>query len=434
MNFEEAMAYLYSRLPVFHNIGHRAYKPGLETTRAFCKRLGDPHLAYPTIHVAGTNGKGSVSNMLAAILQQAGYRTGLYTSPHLKDFNERIRVNGIPVPGDFVASFVETHQAYLEEINPSFFEATVAMAFDFFRQEQVDIAVIEVGLGGRLDSTNVIEPVVSVITNIGLDHTRQLGETLTLIAGEKGGIIKPGVPVVVSERQDDEIPGVLESIAGERGAPLFYGADYGRVVAGTFSEGLLHLDIERNNNDKYTNTVSVSLDLSGNYQKKNVLGVLSVVDRLKESGWQIPDTAVGEALATVTRLTGFKGRWTRLMERPFVVADTAHNLPGLRGTLEQFMTVPSAQRHFVLGFVSDKDISAMLGLLPRDAKYYFCAPSNTRAMPSLELLAKAESVGLIGTAFSDVNEALEHALAVAAPEDSIYIGGSTFVVADLHLL
>lgn len=434
MTYDEAMAYLYNRLPVFHNIGHRAYKPGLETTLAFCRHLGDPQEKYPTLHIAGTNGKGSVSNMLAAILQKSGYKTGLYTSPHLKSFTERIRVDGRPVPEPYVASFVDEHKAYIESISPSFFEVTVAMAFRYFAEEKVDIAVIEVGMGGRLDSTNIIRPVLSVITNIGYDHMRQLGGTLPLIAREKAGIIKPGVPVVISERQEEAVTDVFREVAEAGESPLFFGTDYGIIERESHQDGMLSLEIRKNTTDKNTNTVSIGLDLSGNYQKKNILGVLSAVDRLNAAGWALPVQKVQEALSSVTQMTGFKGRWTRIMEKPFVIADTAHNLPGFKGTLEQFLSVPAARRHFVLGFVGDKDIASMLELLPADALYFFCAPSNSRALPSFSLREQAKGFGLTGEAYGDVNEALAQALAQAGPADSIYVGGSTFVVADLHHL
>jgi len=431
MNYTEALAYLYNRLPVFHQIGARAYKPGLETTLAFCNKLGNPQNSYPTIHVAGTNGKGSVSNMLAAILQTAGYKTGLYTSPHLKSFTERIRVNGVPASEAYIADFVEEYRSYIETINPSFFEVTVAMAFDYFRREKVDVAVIEVGLGGRLDSTNIITPVLSVITNIGKDHMRQLGDTLPQIAFEKAGIIKEGVPVVVSEKQEPSITEVFERKAREMKTAVHYGTDFGRVVTEPVQNGLLPLKIEKSNNVKYNNTTRISLDLAGNYQKKNVLGVLVAVDQLRELGWSVGQEHVEKALANVAAITGFRGRWTRLYDKPFTVADTAHNLPGFSETIQQFATIPSAQQHFVLGFVHDKDISSMLAILPGTGRYYFCAPSNMRALPPEELKKQAEIFGLTGNSYADVNEALEAALKEASPDDSIYVGGSTFVVADI---
>lgn len=432
MNFEEAMAYLYSRLPVFHQIGHRAYKPGLETTRALCRHLDDPQLRFPTVHVAGTNGKGSVSNMLAAVLQQSGYKTGLYTSPHLRHFGERIRVNGQPVAEEYIASFVSENKEFIESVSPSFFEVTVAMAFRYFADQQVDIAVIEVGMGGRLDSTNVIHPVLSVITNIGLDHMRQLGNTLPEIAGEKAGIIKPGVPVVISERQEAEVERVFSEVAARQNAAVFHGSEYGLVRSEYLENGLSNLEIERYDKAKKTNTVKYSLDLTGSYQKKNLLGVLQAIAQLNRLGWAIPDDAVKKALSSVGSLTGFWGRWTRLSERPFVVADTAHNVPGLTDTIRQFDSIPAETRHFVLGFVGDKDVSAMLKLLPADGRYYFCAPSNARALPSDSLQEQASAFGLTGGAYSDVNAALAAAKAAAIAEDAIYVGGSTFVVADLQ--
>lgn len=431
MNYAEAMAYLYNRLPVFHQVGARAYKPGLETTRAFCQHLGNPQNSFSTLHIAGTNGKGSVSNMLAAILQTAGYKTGLYTSPHLKSFTERIRINGIPVSETYIADFVQQYQGFIESINPSFFEVTVAMAFDYFAKEEVDIAVIEVGMGGRLDSTNIITPVLSLITNIGMDHIRQLGDTLPAIAREKAGIIKEGIPVVVSERQDPEIAAIFEEVARHQNAPIFYGSDFGRVEALPNENGLLPLEISYSNKDKYPNSVRIDLDLQGNYQKKNVLGVLCAVDLLNQRGWGISEVHVRNALSQVAKTTGFRGRWTQLASAPLVIADTGHNLPGFSEAVGQFLGIPSEQRHFVIGFVNDKDITSLLSVLPTSAKYYFCAPSNIRALAPNELKNQAAYFGLVGNTFSDVNEALNAALRVAGKNDSIYVGGSTFVVADL---
>ncbi len=434
MTFEDAVGYLYTRLPVFHNIGARAYQPGLQTTIALCEALGNPQLKYPTVHVAGTNGKGSTSHMLAAVLQQAGYKTGLYTSPHLKSFTERIKVDGQPASEQFVADFVAANRTLIESINPSFFEVTVAMALYYFALAEVDIAVIEVGMGGRLDSTNIITPVLSVITNISWDHVKQLGNSLPKIAFEKAGIIKTGVPVVISERQEQDVMAVFEQRALQQQAPLTVAADEWLIPSDALVNGLYELEVVKLNDVNKSNTIKLSLDLCGSYQKKNIAGVLSAIEVLRASGWEISRHVTGEALRQVTALTGFKGRWTLLQADPLVVCDTAHNVAGLTAVIRQFLSLPAQQRHFVLGFVNDKDISGILPLFPRDARYYFCQPSNARALAASELQQQARSYGLRGSVHPDANNALEAALKEANRLDTIYVGGSTFVVADLDRL
>lgn len=433
MDYQETIDYLYSRLPVFQNIGARAFKPGLHTTLQLCKHLGDPQEKYKTIHVGGTNGKGSTSHMLASVLQEAGYKVGLYTSPHLKSFTERIKVNGTSVDEDFICEFTAVNKSYIESLSPSFFEVTVAMAFAYFEKCNVDIAVIEVGMGGRLDSTNVITPVLSVITNVSYDHTQFLGDTLGKIAFEKSGIIKPDVPAVISERQDKEITDVFDQASSERNAGIRYGSDLFETVNARHDNGKLSLDIL----DRAT-TVTVyedlKLDLAGIYQLKNICGVITAIDSLRKTGLQISKEAVFQGLSSVVANTGLKGRWQKLSDSPLAYCDTAHNYAGVSYTMQQFNSIPSNQKRFVIGFVADKDISAILKLFPTDGKYYFCQPSNMRALNASDLQQEALKVGLHGSVYTDVNIALETAILESNPDDTIYVGGSTFVVADLDQL
>lgn len=432
MDFSQAIEYLYNRLPVFQNIGARAYKPGLSTTQALCRHLGEPQKRYKTIHVAGTNGKGSTSHMLAAILQKAGYKTGLYTSPHLKSFTERIRIDGVPVSEEYISEFVTAQQSFIESISPSFFEITVAMAFDYFARNEVDIAVIEVGLGGRFDSTNVITPELSVITNISFDHMKQLGDTLPKIAWEKAGIIKPDIPVIISERHTGEVDEVFVSVAQTNQSSITFAADQWEIKDVKLENGLMNLQVE----DLEENTLlsDLQLELTGSYQCKNILGVLTSIKTLRKQGWDIPDSALNEGLASTCSVTGLKGRWQVLNTLPLVVCDTAHNPSGLAGTIAQFMSIPSKKRTFILGFVGDKDVTSILKLFSKEATYYFCQPSNMRALPAETLKLLAEKEGLSGIAIPDVNKAIEFALSNVSPDEIIYIGGSTFVVADIENL
>lgn len=433
MTYQETIGYLYDRLPVFQNIGARAFKPGLHTTRELCKSLGDPQDKYPTIHVAGTNGKGSTSHMLAAILQESGYRVGLYTSPHLKDFRERIRVNGACVPEEFIIEFVADQKPNIDRLSPSFFEVTVAMAFSYFERANVDVAVIEVGMGGRLDSTNVITPELSVITNISFDHMQFLGDTLGKIAGEKAGIIKNGVPVVVSEYQNAEIGDVITAAAKTANAPLTFASNAFEVKFGKLAAGKMLVDVIEKVSGA-TVSKDLAADLTGSYQLKNIAGVWAAKEVLVKKGWKITDDSVKRALQSVSAITGLKGRWQQLRQNPDVYCDTAHNTAGLTITLAQFDTVCEGRKRFVIGFVGDKDISTMLSLFPRDAEYYFCEPSNMRALKAEELRSRALEHGLAGKTFGNVNEALEEAVRDSASTDAIYVGGSTFVVADIESL
>lgn len=433
MTYQETIGYLYDRLPVFQNIGARAFKPGLHTTRELCKALGDPQEKYPTIHIAGTNGKGSTSHMLAAILQESGYRVGLYTSPHLKDFRERIRVNGACVPEEFIIEFVADQKSNIDRLSPSFFEVTVAMAFSYFERAHVDVAVIEVGMGGRLDSTNVITPELSVITNISFDHMQFLGDTLGKIAGEKAGIIKNGVPVVVSEYQNAEIGDVMIAAAEAANAPLTFASNALEVKFDKLSEGKMLVDVVEKAFGKML-WEGLATDLTGSYQLKNIAGVWAAKDVLVSKGWKITDESVKKALQAVSAITGLKGRWQQLRQNPDVYCDTAHNTAGLTMTLAQFESVCKGRKRFVVGFVGDKDISTMLSLFPKDADYYFCEPSNMRALKAEELQSRALEQGLVGKTFGNVNEALEEAIRDSSPTDAIYVGGSTFVVADIESL
>lgn len=423
-SYEQTLEYLYKTLPMFQRVGAVAYKNDLTNTIALCEALGNPERRFKSIHIAGTNGKGSSSHMLAAILQAAGYQTGLYTSPHLKEFTERIRLNGAEVPRSFVVDFVNRVKPLLERIQPSFFETTVAMAFDWFAQQQVDIAVIEVGLGGRLDSTNVILPEVSLITNISWDHMDLLGDTLPKIAKEKAGIIKPGVPVVISERQM-EIDVVFEETARQQQSPIEFAADQWSVTrdeAGRFIAS------------KNGSQTVVELELMGDYQQKNLPGVLATVERLRSLGYNVSDEARRDGLRHTISLTGLKGRWQMLGKNPLIVCDTGHNEAGVREVLQQIRKQSYRRLHIVWGMVKDKDPFRVLRLLPTEATYYFCAANIPRAMAADQLQQQAVQVGLTGQVVSDVNEAVATARRNASPEDMIFIGGSTFVVAEVNEL
>jgi dihydrofolate synthase/folylpolyglutamate synthase len=430
MNYQETIDYLYSRLPVFQNIGARAYKPGLNTTQQLCKQLGNPQDQYRTIHVAGTNGKGSTSHMLAAILQKAGYCVGLYTSPHLKSFTERIRVNGEPVEESFIIDFTADNIPNIDRFNPSFFEVTVAMAFSYFARKQVDVAIIEVGMGGRMDSTNVITPVLSVISNVSFDHTQFLGDTLVKIAGEKAGIIKENVPVVVSEYQD-EIAMVFENLAHQLRAPLYFASQTVSVQDVEIKAGKLTLNAQ-DPSDPGFSYPNLAIDLSGSYQQKNIKGVLKSLEVLKTIGFSLPEESVYAALANVVEITGLKGRWQKLSDQPLVYCDTAHNVAGLSETITQFNAIIANKRRFVIGFVGDKDVSKMLELFPADAEFYFTQPTNSRRLKASDLQEAANALGLRGEVYENVNEALNAALEDSTNDDCIYVGGSTFVVADIE--
>lgn len=423
--YPEVLDYLYQALPMYQRVGAAAYKANLDNTVALCRALGNPERAFHSVHVAGTNGKGSTSHMIAAVLQAAGYNTGLYTSPHLKEFTERIRINGQEVEKDFVVDFVDRMGPTLDTLQPSFFEMTVGMAFDYFARQKVDIAVIEVGLGGRLDSTNVITPELSVITNISWDHMALLGNTLPKIAFEKAGIIKEGVPVVVSERQED-VEDVFVTRATHLHAPLVFASDIIQLHQGSggydvYQHGSLWLE-------------GLVPGLKGIYQQKNVPGVLAAILALKERGYAIDDTAVYRGIRDVTGLTGLKGRWQTLRDRPLTICDTGHNTAGIREVVSQLQQTPHQELHMVMGMVNDKDITDVLKLLPTDAVYYFCQANIPRALDAEVLAREAGKVGLKGQVVRDVNEAVKRATDNAGPGDLIFIGGSTFVVAEVEEL
>ncbi|MFM9027284.1 MAG: bifunctional folylpolyglutamate synthase/dihydrofolate synthase [Bacteroidota bacterium] len=426
MDYQTVLEYLYAQLPMFHRIGPVAYKADLSNTHALMEITGHSYRAFKSIHVAGTNGKGSTSHMLASILQQAGFKVGLYTSPHLLDFRERIRVDGNMIPEKDVVGFVDRYKAGFEKISPSFFEWTVALAFTHFMEEKVDIAVVETGLGGRLDSTNVITPELSIITNIGWDHSSLLGDTLEKIAGEKAGIIKKGVPVVVSER-DPHAENVFITTASSQSSDLFFASDLFSVKAKNSGLQFQDLIVESKMHDS---AVEYRLSLPGHYQKKNLAGVLASIDLLRSRGWSISDDSVRSGLEKVFSLTGLKGRWQLLSESPNVIADVGHNEHGVRQLVLQLSETNYDQLHVVIGMVRDKDIASVLALLPRTANYHFCQPDLPRALPVDELYEKATASGLSGTVNKSVIQALEEARSLANPDDLILITGSTFVVAE----
>jgi dihydrofolate synthase/folylpolyglutamate synthase len=425
-SYADTLDYLYHNLPMFQRVGAAALKNDLTNTIRLCAALDNPHHKFRSIHVGGTNGKGSTSHMLASILQSAGYKTGLYTSPHLKEFTERIKVNGQEISRDFIIDFTNRIRPVIEEIQPSFFEITVAMAFDYFVLQKIDIAVIEVGLGGRLDSTNVITPELSVITNIGWDHKDILGDTLEKIASEKAGIIKPGIPVVVSERQ-----GTVEHVFMEKAlqlkAPLTFASDEYAVVQRE-DQGTMVLDVFQDTNPVLND---LYLPLQGFYQRKNIAGVLKAVDILRTRHWKIDSWQVTHGLQQVIHQTGLKGRWQKLGERPLMVCDTGHNAEGIAEVVSQIRHQAYQSLHIVLGMVKDKDIREVLGLLPKEAIYYFCQAKIPRALEAQQLKEKAAAAGLQGKVVPDVNEAIRAARAAAGAKDMIFIGGSTFVVAEI---
>jgi dihydrofolate synthase/folylpolyglutamate synthase len=427
MNYQESINYLFTRLPIYQRIGPAAYKANLENTKALDSYFEHPHRHFKSIHIAGTNGKGSVSHMIAAVLQKAGYKTGLYTSPHLKDFRERIRINGEMIPQEKVIQFVNKSKPMMEELNPSFFELTVAMAFQYFADEGVEIAVIETGLGGRLDSTNIVKPLVSVITNIGHDHMRFLGTTIQEIAAEKAGIIKPGRPVVIGQSDKATDP-VFEKKADESGSCLLYADRMYHINYSMLTAARTQVfNVFSGKNPVYIELIS---DLIGGYQKKNLITVLQTLDSIRAEGIKISRDAIYEGIRQVKKLTGLRGRWEEIAYNPLTVCDTAHNPEGIAEVMQQIQKNPFKTLHIVWGMVSDKDPKTILSLLPKNAKYYFTKANIPRALDENELLRKAAMEGLKGSAFHCVSEALTAAKKEALKEDFIFIGGSTFVVAE----
>lgn len=427
MNYTETLDYLYARLPMFTRMGSSAIRPGLKNIKLFSKQLNYPEKKFKCIHVGGTNGKGSTSHMLAAILQKAGYKTGLYTSPHLVDFRERMRINGEMISKEKVVAFVKQHKDFIEEISPSYFEVTVAMAFQFFAQEEVDIAVIEVGLGGRLDSTNIIQPELSVITNISKDHTNLLGNTLEEIAFEKAGIIKNNRPVIISEFAHESAPVFIKKAASTQSQLLFADKTYD-IDKTHKSNEYLCLDVLKEGEKYYE---KLSLDLNGSYQSKNILGVIAATDQLTQLGWHISEENIRSALMDVKGSTGLTGRWHKLSDNPLSYCDTGHNEAGMQEVIKNIQTTPHNQLHFVIGMVKDKDISTVLNLLPQNARYYFCKPAMERGLDEQELQHLAAALQLCGTSYTSVNAAYNAAKKAYKAGDLIFIGGSTFVVAEI---
>ena len=422
MTYEQTTEYLFNCAPLFQQVGSSAYKEGLDNTSLLDEHFGHPHRNYRTIHVAGTNGKGSTSHTLAAILQAAGYKVGLYTSPHLIDFRERIRVNGIPASKQFVVDFVEKERSFFEPLHPSFFELTTAMAFLYFAQEKVDVAIIEVGLGGRLDCTNIIAPDACVITNISPDHTQFLGSTLTQIAGEKAGIIKKGTPVIIGETTPETKAVFAEKAAAEC-APIIFAEERAELI-----------DAQPHNSGIRYSTKSygtIDAELGGSYQIKNTNTILTVLDTLKEKGYSIGTQDIHKGFANVTATTGLMGRWQKIGSNPTVVCDAGHNIGGISYIVEQLSQQKCDTLRIVFGMVNDKDISSVLAMMPKEATYYFTQASVKRALPSQELAALAAEYGLGGNCYPTVAEALEAARKEAAPGDFIFVGGSCFIVADL---
>ncbi len=426
MTYEQAIDFLFTQLPLYQNIGTDAYKPGLGNTLALDEYFGHPHQKFRTVHVAGTNGKGSVSHITAAILQKAGYKVGLYTSPHLKDFRERIRINGQMIPESEVVDFVERHQQKIKEIAPSFFEMATLMAFNWFAQNTVDVAVIEVGLGGRLDSTNIITPLVSVITNISFDHTAMLGNTLAAIAGEKAGIIKPGVPVVVGQTDAETAP-VFKAKAEAEGSPLVFADQIRRIDSASLTADSLNLAISCNGQPEFDR---LSLDLLGCYQRKNILTVLAAFDFIAQSLDVSKSDIVAGAAETIA-CTGLKGRWQKLSDSPQTYCDTGHNDDGIRQVVEQLRLQKYHHLHIVIGMVSDKDHTKVLRQLPTDATYYFTNAQVPRALKAELLAEKAATFGLHGRCYPTIPEAIAAARKNADTDDFIFIGGSTFTVAEI---
>ncbi len=428
MTYKEATQFLFEQLPMYQRQGKAAYKADLKTTLLLDKYFEYPHRQYKTVHVAGTNGKGSVSHMLASILQQAGYKVGLYTSPHLKDFRERIKIDGKLIPEESVTRFVEEHSSIINKLEPSFFEMTAAMAFDYFRQEKVDVAVVEVGMGGRLDSTNIITPDLSIITNISLDHTAFLGDTKKQIAIEKAGIIKPNIPVVIGE-SDTETDDVFRNIAAECNSTLVNATTVFQIPFSTFSADEKQIMQVYSNGEVIFSDLKVSL--LGWYQKKNIVTALAACKTLAELGYKIDNTSIYKGLEDVQSSTGLLGRWQVLDHNPRVICDTGHNEAGIKAVIEQIKNTPYKNLHIVWGMVNDKDTDAILSMLPTKASYYFTKAKIPRSLDEKLLMQKAQKFNLKGNRYPNVKTALNEARKNSIHNDLIFIGGSTFVVADI---
>lgn len=420
LTYDQAIDFLYNQIPMFQRQGAGAYKPGLETSLTLDEAFGHPHLKYPAIHIAGTNGKGSTAHTIAAILQSDGYKVGLYTSPHLVDFRERIRVNGQMISHNHVTDFVSRYQSMALPCQPSFFELTMTMAFEFFANENVDIAVIETGLGGRLDSTNIITPILSIITNISKDHTAFLGDTLSAIASEKAGIIKPNIPVIIGEANDETRP-VFEQKAQECNSPIIFAEDMP-----TFDSAILTTSGFQYSKTEFGDIIG---ELTGDCQQKNTSTILTAIIQLQKLGWDISAEAVKNGFINVCSITGLAGRWMQIQESPQVICDTGHNTGGWEYLSKQLDNIPN-KLIMVIGFVNDKDISHILKMMPRNAQYIFTQANIPRALQAQELARLANDVGLTGVVIDNVAIAYQYALNSATTSDTVFIGGSTFVVAD----
>ncbi|MGQ1908474.1 bifunctional folylpolyglutamate synthase/dihydrofolate synthase [Marinifilum sp. RC60d5] len=427
MNYQETINYMFTQLPMFQRTGKAAYKANLDTTLALDEYFNHPHKTFKTIHVAGTNGKGSVSHSLASVLKESGLKVGLYTSPHLRDFRERIKINGQMIPELEVVDFIQKHKSKFEVLHPSFFEMTVALAFEYFSKEKVDIAVVEVGLGGRLDSTNIISPLLSVITNISKDHTALLGNEITDIAKEKAGIIKKEVPVVIGEKQS-EISSLFLEIAKERGSNLSFAEDKYELVSANCNvekQKLSYKSAERKN------VIDIDCDLLGNYQIKNVRTVLSVCDQLLKIGISLSEENIKRGLANIVRNTGLLGRWQTLQQNPRVICDTGHNTAGIREIIEQISNTKYRNLKVVFGMVDDKNTEEVLSMMPKNAVYYFTKADIPRALDEKVLKLQGAKFNLNGNSYSRVKDALKAAIADSEADDLVYVGGSTFVVAEV---
>lgn len=427
MNYNETLNWMFNKLPMYQRIGAAAYKADLNNTIDILNYLDNPQNSFKSVHIAGTNGKGSVSHSLASVFQEAGYKTGLYTSPHLRDFRERIRINGSMISEEEVVKFIDEHKKKLEELELSFFEMTVAMAFDYFRKEKVDIAIIEVGMGGRLDSTNVIMPELSVITNISLDHVKFLGENERAIAAEKAGIIKKETAVVIGETQE-ESKDVFIQKAEENNSEIYF-AD---KIIHCEKQDVYSIDYQifniLKNNQLYLK--DLKFPLLGNYQKKNLATIICSLDILRDK-FKIEDTHIYEGLSNLVKSTGLMGRWQVLCRQPLVVADTGHNVAGINEIINQLSETKYSKLHFVLSVVNDKDIEGILQLLPKEAEYYFCKADIPRGLDAGILAEKANSCGLKGSVYNSVTEAYKSALGNAKDDDLVFVGGSNFTVAEV---
>ncbi|HRS54463.1 MAG TPA: folylpolyglutamate synthase/dihydrofolate synthase family protein [Bacteroidales bacterium] len=430
MNYQQTLLFLYNKLPMYQRIGAAAYKADLKNTELLCQIAGHPYLQYPSIHIAGTNGKGSVSNIIASVLQTMGLKTGLYTSPHLKDFRERIRVNGKVIEKQYVVSFVNKYKKYIEEIKPSFFEITFVMAIEYFASQKIDIAIIETGMGGRLDSTNVITPILSIITNVSYDHTQFLGDTLEKIAAEKAGIIKKNIPVIVGE-SNFLTDYVFINKAQNNNSKLIF-ADK------NFSVKILNNNYLENNIVSYSaykgNKLllnKINCPLSGIYQSKNIVTILAAIEELRNLGYNISDIALLQGIENVKKNTGFLGRWEVISKKPLIIFDIAHNPSGIELIVKQLNLINKRKLHMVMGVVQDKDIETILNLLPKDAFYYFCKADVPRALDAKILHNRAKEKGLNGKFYDTVKQAFETARLNANLDDVIFVGGSAFVVAEI---